>query len=123
VSPVVDGYELHSASIYTGRGGNCMDELLEKRMASVGMSPINLWIDTPLMRQKYPLFVAKESFRRMHTKDVIRNIKESFSFIPYKPLPFHQRKEYYDAVLTFPPPFELPDGDCPFPWMPLTAPV
>ena len=55
-------------------------------------------------------FVATDSFRRTHSDDIVRDIKKWMSFIPYKALPLPDRQKYYDEVLTFPPPYELPDG-------------
>eukprot|EP01035_Chromulina_nebulosa_P033603 gene33603-45002_t len=86
ISPVVDGYELRTASIYTERGGNRFDALLRERIETCNLctlSPCN---------------------------DIVRDIKKWMSFIPYKPLPLRERQKYYDEVLTFPPPYELPDG-------------
>jgi len=106
---VIEGYELRAASIYTQRGGYCFDSLLRERIEAKGISSLKPWFE------KYSNFTPTKSFYRVHSNDIVRDIKQWMSFIPYKPLDFNKRTEYYDEVLTFPPSFELPDGTFHFP--------
>jgi len=107
---VIEGYELKAASIYTQRGGYRIDTVLKERIESKELSTLKPWFDTTLTQQKHPNFTPTQSFYRIHSNDIVRDIKQWMSFVPYKPLVFNKRNEYYEEVLTFPPPFELPDG-------------
>lgn len=47
----------------------------------------------------------------MHLQDVARDVKHWMCFIPYVPLAYNNRKEYFVQYQTIlPPPYELPDG-------------
>ncbi len=54
ISPVVDGYELRTASIYTERGGNRFDALLRERIEARNLCTLSPWFDTPFIRGRNP---------------------------------------------------------------------
>ena len=54
ISPVIDGFELRTASIYTERGGNRFDALLRQRIEARNLCALSPWFDTSYIRERNP---------------------------------------------------------------------
>ena len=100
IIPVVDGFVLRNAVLTTNRGGNWLDKkVLEEVVKSTGQP--KLWFEKT---DSGPLVDVTESFRRIHTMDIIKDIKKWMCFVPRNPL----SPELLEQMRM--PAYELPDG-------------
>jgi actin-related protein len=129
ITPVVDGYELKRASIFTPVGGNLIDRHLSEYLLSrqVMVNPLgSIYGKTapPLdpsfyhpnslsFSASHPLLKnVKKSFLDLHYFDLVRDIKHWMAFIPhYRLAPeFRSDEGMLQAGIYMPPFYELPDG-------------
>ena len=65
---------------------NCFGDI-----SGFSSSNIKLWFETDkynlINQQAQSLRIVSDSFRRMHTLDVVRDVKKWMSFIPHRPIP------------------------------------
>lgn len=135
IRPVIDGYGLHKAYLETRRGGSYLDTVLQHRLENIhvhepGEAAINLvpiyeaqakkLHNSPVISSSSPLSLSSSSssllalpnvtasYRQMHIRDVVIDLKKWTCFIPYKPLPSESRSSIIGSLNM--PPFELPDG-------------
>jgi actin-related protein len=104
IVPIVDGYTLNRGVITNSRGGDWMDRGIRKELDNIGVA-IKPWYEVG--EKKYEKSTS-ETFREMHVKDVVRDVKKWMSFVPYKTVEETYRTSFM-AGLTIPP-YELPDG-------------
>ena len=69
-------------------------------------SNIKLWFETDkynLINQRTPssmMNIVSDSFRRMHTLDIVRDVKKWMSFIPHRPIPLLNSLPYDNNITT-----------------------
>ena len=123
VYPVVDGYKLAKASVYTTRGGDTVDEALKTELTE-GSGPANIQLSTWHDRHTKlsSTSLHKKSLTNLFVNDVLRDLKLTMSFIPYKPISisFNNSETDYMKTLIIPH-YELPDGTMVSPRYPLCS--
>lgn len=112
VCPVIDGYKLNKASVYTTRGGDIIDESLKTELIENsynGKIELSSWHDR---YTKVPsASLNKKSLTNLLLNDVIRDLKLTMSFVPYKPISINfnnSETDYMKSLII--PQYELPDG-------------
>ena len=118
ICPVVDGFSVRKASVWTEKGGRYINNILKTRSENGILKP-----DDPSVRESGVVFtpqyevlakargqsvLCNESYRNMHINDVVADLKKWICFIPYKPLPLDSRCSIISSLQI--PPYELPDG-------------
>lgn len=114
ITPVIDGYELKRARIFTPIGGSMLDAYISKYIEDERKVVIKPWF----MTTKYSRFDTTQydrfspSFISMHYRDLIQDIKQWTSFIPYNRLAseFRSDEGIVAAGVMIPSPYQLPDG-------------
>jgi actin-related protein len=92
IIPVVDGYALNKGKVETFRAGNYMDGLLLKELEDFTHTPITSWHDRqPFINSSSSINSIRNSkpnlvIRDLFIQDIIRDIKRTMCFIPYKPI-------------------------------------
>ena len=100
IIPVVDGFVLRNAVLTTSRGGNWLDDkVLGEIVRSKGR--LNLWFEET---KSDKVIQVTDSFRRIHTMDIIKDIKKWMCFVPRYPL----TPQLLEQMRM--PSYELPDG-------------
>lgn len=121
ITPVVEGYELKKSSVYSTRGGNALDDMLHQEIVSKTGVPIKPWFEcNEQLRTHCP--GVTPSFRNVHVRDVVRDVKQWMCFVPHNPIicpadvtdpaavSRFREEELGRRGLHFPPAYELPDG-------------
>jgi hypothetical protein len=114
IRPVVDGYGLHKAYLETRKGGAYLDGILQQRLEGghEGEPSQNIVPGYEVQATRRNMSVGSlgitHSYRQMHVRDVVTDLKKWTCFIPYKPLPTENRPAIIGSLNI--PPFELPDG-------------
>ena len=106
ISPVVDGYEMRRASVFTSRGGDLIDRMLLEEMRASAQGPLRPWyevtaamrlshregsrgvdgVSSPMDGQQQLPVPMHQSFREMHLYDLARDLKQFMCFVPYTPI-------------------------------------
>lgn len=120
VTPVVEGYALKKSSVYTSRGGNLLDSVLYEEIQRSTGAAVRPWFESG---KTGGAFVdVTPSFREIHVRDVVRDVKAWMCFVPHNPLvppsdctspasvSRYRQEELQRRLLHLPPPYELPDG-------------
>ena len=101
IIPVVDGFVLRNAVLTTNRGGNWLDQrVLQEIISSTGQP--KLWFEKSNLIGS--VIDVTESFRKIHTMDIIKDVKKWMCFVPRNPL----SPELLEQMRM--PAYELPDG-------------
>jgi len=106
VSPLVDGYVLRKAEVVTRRGGDWLDEIVGRELEQYYSQHMKPWFETDGKIYPGPL---RQSFRKLHLRDVARDVKKWMSFVPYVPVPRENRHTFIHQTIQLPT-YELPDG-------------
>jgi len=124
ITPIVEGYELKKASVYTSRGGNLLDDLLLQDIQLRTNRPLKPWFECTksVLSSVGNNASMTTSFREIHIRDVVRDVKAYMCFVPHNPIQTtgdmhdpaalhkHREEELIKRGLAFPTPYELPDG-------------
>eukprot|EP01041_Mallomonas_annulata_P008815 gene8814-18244_t len=109
VVPVVDGFVLNKSCVSTTRGGDWLDECMNKELTAGGHA-LHPWFDCNSGdRTKHQQAMVSPSFRSFHKNALLRDMKAHFCSVPTEALTETNRTEQLKTPLTIPP-YELPDG-------------
>lgn len=70
ISPIIDGYELKKARICSSRGGTYIDEILDNYVTNKVNITVHPWYEKTKRD-----FKLSESFRALHQRDIVRDVK------------------------------------------------
>lgn len=109
ISPLIDGYVLRRAEVSSRRGsGDWMDATVGAELSREYPQHIKPWFETDGRSQLLPQ-ALRASFRDLHVRDVVRDVKKWMSFVPYIPVARENRQTFIYETIQLPP-YELPDG-------------
>lgn len=103
ITPVIDGYCLRKSQYFCERGGNWVDSLIQNELQHRNIN-IKLWYENFSSYRN-----EKSSYRNLHTRDIIRDVKQWMCFVPYAPLAEDTRNDFFTQKIAIPP-YILPDG-------------
>ena len=105
ISPLIDGYVLKNAEMKTSRGGDWLDAIVAKELETIYPNNVKPWFEAD--GKTYP--TPRASFRNMHVKDIVKDVKRWMCFAPYIPVAPEMRCQFIYETIQLPP-YELPDG-------------
>lgn len=122
ITPIVEGYELKKSTVYTCRGGNLLDSMINDEINRRTGGVVRLWFDRNRAPNQPKLTAVTTSYREFHVSEVVQDVKQWMCFVPHHPITIPadvtnpvaisrlRDEELQRRLLSFPPPYELPDG-------------